>query len=217
MPERLRPDCGSCFGLCCVALPFAASSDFAVDKVGGTPCRNLADDDTCRIHDRLRSSGYRGCTVFDCLGAGQHTSAVVFRGVSWRSSPDVATSMFSVFPVVRQLFELLWYLEAASRLDVDAATRKALMSALEEVEAAAALAPADLETFDVAAVRGSINDLLLRSSASVRSTSSGPRRGVARRRLLGKDLRSRDFAERAFVALSSWRQTCAGWTLPSLT
>ncbi|MGY4928813.1 pentapeptide repeat-containing protein, partial [Streptomyces sp. 900105755] len=28
-PARLRGDCARCFGLCCVALPFAASADFA--------------------------------------------------------------------------------------------------------------------------------------------------------------------------------------------
>lgn len=30
-PE-VRADCSRCFGLCCVALPFARSADFAVDK-----------------------------------------------------------------------------------------------------------------------------------------------------------------------------------------
>lgn len=28
----LKADCEKCFGLCCVSLPFAASSDFAMDK-----------------------------------------------------------------------------------------------------------------------------------------------------------------------------------------
>lgn len=31
---HLRADCGNCFGLCCVALPFAATTDFAIDKEG---------------------------------------------------------------------------------------------------------------------------------------------------------------------------------------
>ena len=39
----LVPDCGSCFGLCCVALPFAASADFPVDKPAGQPCGNLRE------------------------------------------------------------------------------------------------------------------------------------------------------------------------------
>ncbi len=37
----LKADCEKCFGLCCVALPFAASADFAFDKQAGSPCINL--------------------------------------------------------------------------------------------------------------------------------------------------------------------------------
>ena len=59
----LVPDCGSCFGLCCVALPFAASADFPVDKPAGEPCRNLRGDFGCGIHARLLESGWKGCTA----------------------------------------------------------------------------------------------------------------------------------------------------------
>jgi hypothetical protein len=37
----LRPDCSRCFGLCCVAPPFSASADFAVDKDAGDACPHL--------------------------------------------------------------------------------------------------------------------------------------------------------------------------------
>ncbi|MFD2352498.1 hypothetical protein ACFSTC_29280 [Nonomuraea ferruginea] len=30
--HELKADCASCSGLCCVALPFSRSADFAVDK-----------------------------------------------------------------------------------------------------------------------------------------------------------------------------------------
>ncbi|MEC2848004.1 pentapeptide repeat-containing protein, partial [Bacillus cereus] len=36
--DHLKANCEKCFGLCCVALPFAASVDFAVNKDGGKPC-----------------------------------------------------------------------------------------------------------------------------------------------------------------------------------
>lgn len=36
--NHLKANCEKCFGLCCVALPFAASVDFAVNKDGGKPC-----------------------------------------------------------------------------------------------------------------------------------------------------------------------------------
>lgn len=34
---HLSADCEQCFGLCCVALPYGKSSDFAFDKSSGTP------------------------------------------------------------------------------------------------------------------------------------------------------------------------------------
>ena len=61
----LQADCGQCFGLCCVALPFASSSDFALDKAAGEPCTHLHQDFRCAIHGQLRERGFPGCTVFD--------------------------------------------------------------------------------------------------------------------------------------------------------
>lgn len=109
----LQADCADCFGLCCVALPFARSADFAVNKPAGKPCSNLQSDVRCGIHAQLRDRGYRGCAVFDCFGAGQKTSQVTFGGTSWRDAPEVAESMFEVFPIMRQLHELIWYITEA--------------------------------------------------------------------------------------------------------
>ena len=47
----LRADCSSCFGLCCVALTFSRSADFAIDKPAGEACPNLSADFRCGIHD----------------------------------------------------------------------------------------------------------------------------------------------------------------------
>lgn len=78
---HLRADCENCFGLCCVALPFAATTDFAIDKEGGKPCPNLQNDFRCQIHRDLRQKGFRGCTVFDCLGAGQRFLKLHLKGM----------------------------------------------------------------------------------------------------------------------------------------
>lgn len=112
----LRADCANCFALCCVALPFAKSTDFAVDKAAGTPCKNLRQDFRCGIHTGLRDKGFQGCTVFDCFGAGQQVSQVTFGGRDWRTDPGTARQMFEVFPVMRQLHELLYYLTEALAL-----------------------------------------------------------------------------------------------------
>lgn len=117
--ESLRPDCSNCFALCCTALGFSHTIDFAVDKPAGTPCQNLAPDFSCTIHDSLRPRGFRGCTVFDCFGAGQNVSQNLFGGISWKASPETAQQMFPVFEIVRQLHEMLWYLVEADTRTFD--------------------------------------------------------------------------------------------------
>ncbi|MFI0816576.1 pentapeptide repeat-containing protein [Streptomyces sp. NPDC021098] len=165
----LRADCGSCFGLCCVALPFAASADFAVDKAAGRPCHNLEADFRCGIHSRLREKGFAGCTVFDCFGAGQKVSRTTFEGRDWRSHPRTASRMFAVFPVMRQLHELLWYLTEALALPAARPLRDELRRALRTTERLTRGGADDLLALDVAAHRDGVNALLLRTSELARA------------------------------------------------
>jgi uncharacterized protein YjbI with pentapeptide repeats len=164
----LQADCENCFGLCCVALPFASSVDFAIDKVAGQPCLNLQSDFRCGIHKSLRQQGFRGCTVYDCFGAGQKVSQVTFNGHDWRQNPDSAKQMFEVFPIMRQLHELLWYLNEALSLQPARPIHSALSLALDETERLTRLNPDSLMELDVAAHRADINSLLQRTSELVR-------------------------------------------------
>ncbi|MGZ4719601.1 pentapeptide repeat-containing protein [Oryzihumus sp.] len=189
----LRADCASCFGLCCVALPFQASSDFAVDKPAGQPCANLQADFRCGIHDRLRESGYPGCTAYDCFGAGQKVSQQTFDGRDWRQDPATARAMFAVFPVVRQLHELLWYLAEALELTEAATVHDDLCRALAEVDDLTRASTAQLQVLDVGPVRERANALLLRASELSRADVPGwaDHRGadLVGARLRGADLR----------------------------
>ncbi|MEU3027375.1 pentapeptide repeat-containing protein [Streptomyces incarnatus] len=187
---ELRGDCGSCFGLCCVALPFAASADFALDKPAGSPCPNLAADHRCGIHTRLRDKGFTGCTVYDCFGAGQKVSRHTFDGQDWRTAPkDRARRMFDVFPVVRQLHELLWYLTEALSLPAARPVHPELRRALGETERLTLLPAGELAALDVAAHRAEINVLLLRTSELVRAGATGGKGNKGGR---GKDRRGAD-------------------------
>ncbi|QHC32781.1 MULTISPECIES: pentapeptide repeat-containing protein [unclassified Streptomyces] len=187
---ELRGDCGSCFGLCCVALPFAASADFALDKPAGSPCPNLAADHRCGIHTRLRDKGFTGCTVYDCFGAGQKVSRHTFDGQDWRTAPkDRARRMFDVFPVVRQLHELLWYLTEALSLPAARPVHPELRRALGETERLTLLPAGELAALDVAAHRAEINVLLLRTSELVRAGATG---GKGKKGGRGKDRRGAD-------------------------
>ncbi|MFC7220176.1 pentapeptide repeat-containing protein [Streptomyces polyrhachis] len=193
MRTDLRADCGSCFGLCCVALPFAASRDFAHAKAGGEPCRNLREDHGCAIHARLRTEGYPGCTVFDCFGAGQKVSQVTFGGRGWREAPETAAQMFAALPVMRQLHELMWY--AAEALDLPAArpVHGELREALAEVEQLTLSAADVLAKADVPALRASVGALLLRASELARAAAvPGRRRDHRGADLMGRRLRAAD-------------------------
>lgn len=119
---ELTADCSRCFGLCCVLLPFAASSGFGVDKAGGVPCHHLQDDDQCEIHATLREDGWPGCAAFECFGAGQHVSQGTYAGVSWREQDNLA-EMAAVLSVMRQLHQMVAQLsETARRSPGDAAS-----------------------------------------------------------------------------------------------
>lgn len=184
----LRGDCSRCFGLCCVVLGFSRSADFPVDKPAGTACLNLAQDFRCSVHRELRPRGFVGCTVYDCFGAGQRVSQDVFGGVDWRSSPDVASVMFRVFPVVRQLHELLWYLEEARRIEAAVRFRAEVAGVHEKVEQLAGSAAEVLAGMDVGVVWGEVSELLGRVSRAAR----GKGRELQRADLAGKKLRGTD-------------------------
>lgn len=160
----LRADCGNCFGLCCVAPAFSASADFAIDKPAGHACPNLGSDFRCGIHRDLRQRGFPGCTVYDCFGAGQQVSQVTFGGRDWREAQETATQMFAVFPVIRQLHELLWYLTEAQTFRAARPIRGELGAAIEQTGRLTREGPESLLELDVAAHRREANVLLLRAS-----------------------------------------------------
>jgi uncharacterized protein YjbI with pentapeptide repeats len=165
-----------------VVPAFAASADFAIDKPAGRPCPNLLADHRCGIHTELRSAGFRGCTVYDCFGAGQHVSQVTFGG-----TPDPRT--VDVFPVVRQLHELLWYLTEAARLPSSSPVRAALGDALALTRSLAGGSPDALVCLDVGAHRQDVNALLLRASELARAGIRSKPRDHRGADLIGAKLR----------------------------
>jgi uncharacterized protein YjbI with pentapeptide repeats len=192
-PTTLRGDCANCFGLCCVALHFARSADFAIDKPAGTPCPNLGEDHRCGIHARLRERGFTGCTVYDCFGAGQKVSQVTFGGRDRSSaSPAEARRMNEVFPVVRQLHELLWYLAEALGLPAARPVHADLRRSLARTEELTLLPPAELVALDVGAHRRDVDVLLRRTSELVRADVGGRRKERRGADLVGARLKGAD-------------------------
>jgi uncharacterized protein YjbI with pentapeptide repeats len=187
---ELRADCACCFGLCCVVPAFAASADFAIDKPAGQACPNLQSDSRCGIHTELRGRGFSGCAVYDCFGAGQKISQHTFGGRDWRADPAIARQMFELFPIMRGLHELLFYLAEAMDRPAAAPLHDRLGVAFDQTERLAQQPPELLHEVDVAAHRQEVNVLLLSASELIRAGQRGPEyRGAD---LIGADLHGAD-------------------------
>ncbi|MHC5562977.1 pentapeptide repeat-containing protein [Bacillus spizizenii] len=171
----LRADCQHCFGLCCVALPYAKSADFAFDKDGGTPCRNLQSNYQCSIHKDLREKGFRGCSAYECFGAGQKVSQITYEGKDWRNNPETANEMFDVFPIMQQLHEMLWYLYEALSIDIAKPIHPELRTSFEKIERLTRLSKERLLTLQVDEHRAEVNEWLLKTSELVRAQARNPK------------------------------------------
>lgn len=209
--KGLTADCTKCFGLCCTALNIAASSDFATDKKAGTPCPHLHRDFQCEIHKILREKGFKGCTVFDCLGAGQKVSQGTFNGQSWRKHPEIAQKMFRVFPIMEQLYEMIAFIAEALTYDVSESLQRKLNKQLEKLQSLTDMGPDRLLSLDITSCRLPVNELLLETSEYIRTELSSKVFGIKKgkncrgidwigKNLAGKDLRTTDFRGAYLIA-----------------
>lgn len=167
----LIADCAACEAVCCIALPFDASEDFALDKPAGEPCPNLAPDHRCSIHDELLVRGFPGCVAYECYGAGPRVTRL------FSNSPDVH-ARHEAFLVLRVVHELLWLLTEATRLVPESQTALAAEVAEEiaALDAIAASSPAALGEADVRTRQQATHALLRRVGEAL-----GGRRAAASR------------------------------------
>jgi uncharacterized protein YjbI with pentapeptide repeats len=204
--NNLRADCENCFGLCCVALPYAKSADFAFDKEGGTPCRNLQSNYLCGIHNDLRSKGFRGCSAYECFGAGQKVSKITYDGKDWRMNKDIAQEMFEVYPIMQQLHEMLWYLNEVLTIDTAKSIYKEIQYSIAETEELTNQSPEFILKMDVTKHRTKVNKLLVRTSELVRAQVTKKQKDTRRgmdylgAKLKGADLRGSNLRGALLIA-----------------
>lgn len=132
--HNLEPDCARCVGLCCVAPSFTKSDDHAFTKDEGVPCRNLTKDFQCRIYPNLVEQGFPGCKAFNCSGAGQKVTQIMFPGADWRADADTRERMFAVFFIIKELHELIWALLKLAKLCPDTDLRSQIREKASELE-----------------------------------------------------------------------------------
>jgi uncharacterized protein YjbI with pentapeptide repeats len=204
--SHLRSNCENCFGLCCVALPYSKSADFAFNKDSGTPCRNLQTNYICVIHKDLRGKGFRGCSAYECFGAGQKVSQVTYNGKDWLTNKEIAQEMFNVYPIMQQLHEMLWYLNEAITLEAAKPIVKELQVSIKEIEVLTNQKPENILTIGISEHRANVNELLIRSSELVRNNrakkqhDNNGRRDYFGAKLKGADLKGENLRGALFIA-----------------
>lgn len=192
--QSLRSDCSNCFALCCTALGFTRSTDFAFDKPAGTPCQNLAPDFSCTIHDRLRPRGFPGCTVFDCFGAGQNVSQNLVKDTAWRTDPQARHNLFGAFKIARQLHEMLWHLIEATDRTYDTDLKAHATELRITIESTLSGGIHGLLGLEVDGLHGQVRELLMDVSEEVRAAYFAHGYEHLRHELIpGADLMGKDF------------------------
>jgi uncharacterized protein YjbI with pentapeptide repeats len=185
--DDLKIDCEKCFGFCCTALYFSDSEGFPTNKEAGKPCLNLKSDFSCAIHKNLRKKGLKGCTAYDCFGAGQKVAQGTYGGRDWKQVPEAAKEMFEVFLIMRQLHEMLWYLSEAFRIQSNDTIPNKLNDLIKEIEHITNQNVDSLVKLDIEAYRDRVNLLLHQTSEVVRTkVLNGQRSTLKRKKIAGR-------------------------------
>jgi len=130
-----------------VAPTFDRSDEFALDKPACTACPNLDADDICLVHNRLEKAGFRGCELYDCLGAGQRVVQELYPGRSWREEPELLDEMWSALTALRGVHELVLLLATAAKAPLSEDERATLEALQAELEPAGGWTVEGLQAF----------------------------------------------------------------------
>jgi hypothetical protein len=171
-----------------VALPFRESHGFAFAKDAGEPCRHLGSGYGCSIHAQLRESGMSGCTSYECFGAGQHVTQVLYAGATWRGRADGGAEMFAVFAVVQRLHEMLVLLDQAAALEPE----RDLSALRAEVSGHTLGRPEELLDVELDRLATVVGEVLRSVSRAVRDPDGERLSGAD---LAGHDLRAAGLAD----------------------
>ena len=194
--KNLRGECKECFGLCCTALYFSKNDGFPQNKDAGKPCLNLENNFKCKVHNNLIKKGLKGCTSYDCFGAGQKIAQVTYKGIDWRRDPEKSQEMFDAFLVMVQVHEMMWYLAEALRMKPGKDIEEKITEMINKTEEITNLEAQSLINNDLLPHQKKVNELLAETSKIIRgrfnksskSLLKNKKRIAGRLNFMGQDL-----------------------------
>lgn len=201
LQAKLKIDCETCSGLCCVALYCMKTDGFPANKEAGIPCRHLAPDFRCDMHSKLVSENMRGCLAYDCFGAGQKVTQYTV-GSNWKMAPDQADQIFQVFLIVFQLHQMEWYLIDSLSLAIGEQIKSDIKKLIAENEQITAQQPHEILGLDVAEYRKRVNQTLKEVSEGIKTcpSCSGKGKDFFAKDFKKENLEGRDFSMSLMIA-----------------
>ncbi len=202
--ENMKSDCSKCSGLCCTALFFSKMDGFPKDKVSGQPCFNLLKDYRCKIHSQLEKQKMKGCIGYDCFGAGQHVTQVIYQGQTWNDLPDQSKEIFDVFIIVFQLYQIRYYLTEAMSLISAKPLEKSIKYLIEENIKMCHYRPNSILSLDLEQYRQKSNPILKQVcrllQQSIHSENKKVPANLPGGNFKGKDMSGADLSSKLLIA-----------------
>lgn len=196
--EPYRINCGSCCGLCCVALYFTKSDGFPKDKKAGIACKNLQTDYKCKVYSQLSKHGLKGCMAYDCFGAGQYITRYIQDLPNWLTIPQKeAETIFQAFLVVMRVYQTLWYLSQCLILQLPRSEKEQAKSLIDEGNALIEISLERLAVLDPQPFCEKANNYLKHICTIFQSYFPNSRKGSSKD-YIGKNMKQKNLSGKDF-------------------
>lgn len=202
--EPMKSDCSKCSGLCCTALFFSKIDGFPKDKSAGVPCINLLEDYKCKIHTQLEHLNMKGCIGYDCFGAGQQVTEIIYKGETWKELPKQLSEIFDVFTALFQMHQIRYFLTEASLLTFTGPFKKDIQNLTEENIQISNSSPRDILSADIEEYRRKVNGVLRKVCNLLQKTLHSENVSCPKdflgKSFRGKDMSGLDFSTKLLIA-----------------
>lgn len=96
--KNLTADCENCFALCCVALPYAKSADFAVDRIAGPLAKTCNPISAARFIKTYETKAFAAVPHTNALGQAKRFPKIRMREEIGGRTPSQPRKCSMCFP-----------------------------------------------------------------------------------------------------------------------
>ncbi len=164
----LSADCQHCFGLCCVALPYAKSADFAFDKDGARLAATYNQTINVLYIKTSEKKGFEAVLLMNALAPARRYLKLLMRERIGKTTPKQQARCLT-FSYYAAMHEMLWYIHEALSIETAKPIHRELRACFDKIDKLTRLSKENLLTLQVNEYRAEVNEWLLKTSELVRA------------------------------------------------